>query len=127
MALLQGTPRNATVEALTTVRVWALSRHQLDKVISGREIGSEFARCIVFGSVNKDIAISTNNAYPAPGHTMTVLGSYESSFGGKGFNEALCVGRLNVPTWLVGRVGESDGPRLNSQFQGSGVNCDMVL
>ena len=66
--------------------------------------------------------------WPIAGHTLTATGTFESSFGGKGFNEALGVGRLGVPTWLVGRVGESDGVALAEQLEGSGegVNCDGV-
>jgi ribokinase len=61
-------------------------------------------RVIVVGSVNVDLVIRASRL-PAPGETVTG-GSFERHHGGKGGNQAVAAARQDVPTLLVGAVGD---------------------
>ena len=80
---------------------------------------------VVFGSINMDL-VARSPRLPAPGETLTGH-SFETVPGGKGANQAVAVARLDVPTQMVGRVGnDTFGQDLLTALQQSGVGCDRV-
>lgn len=81
---------------------------------------------VVFGSINMDL-VTRSPRLPVPGETLTGY-SFETVPGGKGANQAVAVARLEVPTQMVGRVGnDTFGQDLLTALQQSGVGCDRVL
>ncbi len=75
---------------------------------------------IVFGSINIDL-VATTSRLPIAGET--ILG--EDFFkipGGKGANQAVALARLEIPTYMVGRVGaQSFGAELVHNLQVPGI------
>jgi ribokinase len=81
---------------------------------------------IVFGSINMDL-VARVPRLPVPGETLT---GYEFTTvpGGKGANQAVAIARLQVPTFMVGRVGQDlFGTQLLAGLRQAGVNCDGVV
>lgn len=80
---------------------------------------------LVFGSINMDLVAQTP-ILPKPGET--VMGRrFETVPGGKGANQAVAVAQLQVPTAMIGRVGnDAFGQVLLTGLQQSGVNCDRI-
>ena len=58
---------------------------------------------LVFGSINMDLVARTPRL-PAPAETITGH-EFFTAPGGKGANQAVAAGRLQIPTKMVGRVG----------------------
>lgn len=81
---------------------------------------------IIFGSINMDLVARTPTL-PVPGETL--LGySFVTVPGGKGANQAVAVARLNIPTIMVGRVGNDGfGQELLTSLQEAGVETTDVL
>ncbi len=81
---------------------------------------------VVVGSANIDL-VATAPAIPQPG--QTILGNRFATIpGGKGANQAVAAARLEVPTALVGRVGDDPfGTTLRANLQHANVNCDHLL
>lgn len=80
----------------------------------------------VFGSINMDLVARTPRL-PAPAETLT---GYEffTAPGGKGANQAVAAARLNVPTKMVGRVGDDGfGTELRQNLAAAGVDTAPVL
>jgi ribokinase len=84
------------------------------------------AHVIIFGSMNMDLVARTPSL-PIPGETL--LGySFATIPGGKGANQAVAVARLNIPSVMVGRVGDDGfGQALRTSLQGHGVDTSDVL
>ncbi|XGV99797.1 MAG: ribokinase [Leptolyngbya sp. BL-A-14] len=84
------------------------------------------AHIIVFGSINMDLVARTPTL-PVPGETL--LGySFVTVPGGKGANQAVATARLNIPTFMVGRVGNDGfGQTLLANLQSAGVDTSDVL
>jgi ribokinase len=81
---------------------------------------------IVFGSINMDL-VARVPRLPLPGETLTGY-SFITVPGGKGANQAVAIARLQVPTVMMGRVGQDPfGAKLLAGLQQSGVNCDRVM
>jgi ribokinase len=81
---------------------------------------------ITLGSLNLDLVTRTPRL-PQPGETL-IGHSFTTTPGGKGANQAIATARLNVPTRMIGRVGnDSFGQTLLANLQNSQVNCDDVL
>lgn len=85
-------------------------------------------RVLVFGSINMDLVAKVPRL-PVPGETL--LGhSFTTVPGGKGANQAVAVARLEVPTAIVGRVGNQFGQELlqnlqSDRVQTSGIYTDL--
>ncbi|WP_414548093.1 ribokinase [Anabaena sp. CCY 0017] len=81
---------------------------------------------IVFGSINIDL-VATTSRLPIAGET--ILG--EDFFkipGGKGANQAVALARLEIPTYMVGRVGaQSFGAELVHNLQVAGVQTENIF
>ena len=57
----------------------------------------------VIGSINTDLIATVEN-FPKPGQTVT--GSYfDTTFGGKGANQAVALGKLDADVTMVGKLG----------------------
>ncbi|BAY11988.1 ribokinase [Calothrix sp. NIES-2098] len=80
---------------------------------------------IVFGSINIDL-VATVPRLPIPGETL--LGyNFVQVPGGKGANQAVALARLQVPTYMVGRVGtDSFASELLYNLENSGVDSSNV-
>lgn len=83
-------------------------------------------KVIVFGSINMDLVVKTPRL-PIGGETL--LGrDFFTAPGGKGANQAVAIAQLNIPTYIVGRVGsDAYGKSLLSSLQSYGVQTDYVL
>lgn len=82
-------------------------------------------KCAVIGSINMDM-VTTVERFPNPGET--ILGkTFATVPGGKGANQAVALGRLGVPTFMAGRVGDDlFGRQYLEHFRNNGVNADAV-
>ncbi|MBD2194501.1 MULTISPECIES: ribokinase [Calothrix] len=80
---------------------------------------------IVFGSINIDL-VATVPQLPMAGETL--LGhNFVQVPGGKGANQAVALARLQVPTYMVGRVGtDSFASELLYNLENSGVDTSNV-
>ncbi|BAY65372.1 ribokinase [Calothrix brevissima NIES-22] len=80
---------------------------------------------IVFGSINIDL-VATVPRLPMAGETL--LGhNFVQTPGGKGANQAVALARLQVPTYMVGRVGtDSFASELLYNLENSGVDTSNV-
>ncbi|ERN41400.1 ribokinase [Rubidibacter lacunae KORDI 51-2] len=80
---------------------------------------------VVFGSLNADLVMSVPHL-PQSGETL-LAGSFTTVPGGKGANQAAALARLNVPTTLVGRVGDDDfGRMLQASLKHVGADTSGV-
>ncbi|MFQ5821874.1 MAG: ribokinase [Candidatus Heimdallarchaeota archaeon] len=80
----------------------------------------------VFGSINMDLVARTPRL-PAPAETITGH-EFFTAPGGKGANQAVATARLQVPTTLVGRVGnDSFGQELRQNLKNAGVDVSAVF
>jgi ribokinase len=81
---------------------------------------------VVFGSINLDLVVKTPRL-PLPGETLTGHG-FTTAPGGKGANQAVAIARLEVSSYMVGRVGgDNFGRELLASLQGAGVQTEYVL
>ncbi|MDZ7958532.1 MAG: ribokinase [Aulosira sp. DedQUE10] len=80
---------------------------------------------VVFGSINIDL-VATVPRLPIAGETL--LGhNFVQVPGGKGANQAVALARLQIPTYMVGRVGtDSFASELLYNLENSGVETDNV-
>ncbi|MBD2206696.1 ribokinase [Calothrix sp. FACHB-1219] len=80
---------------------------------------------IVFGSINIDL-VATVPRLPMAGETL--LGhNFVQIPGGKGANQAVALARLQVPTYMVGRVGtDSFASELIYNLENSGVDTSNI-
>lgn len=80
---------------------------------------------VVFGSINIDLVTRTTRL-PRPGETLTGR-SFATIPGGKGANQAVACARLDVPTKMIGRVGDDVfGQALLDSLQSNGVQTDGI-
>ncbi len=76
---------------------------------------------VVIGSYNRDLIFATDHL-PVSGETR--LGSFASSHGGKGFNQAIAACRLSAPTLFVGALGEDSYAAEAREFaRAEGLSC----
>jgi len=82
-------------------------------------------RVLVFGSINMDLVAKVPHL-PIPGETL--LGhSFATVPGGKGANQAVAAARLEVPTAIVGRVGNDQfGQQLLKNLQSDRIQTNDV-
>lgn len=83
-------------------------------------------RAIVLGSINVDF-VSFTRRYPLPGETLMCedFGIYQ---GGKGANQAVALARLDVPTTMLGKIGNDiSGDIAIASLGKSGVNTEHIL
>lgn len=82
-------------------------------------------KIIVFGSISTDFVVTTNKR-PAVGETVT--GSdFETTFGGKGANQAVASARLGAEVHMVGTVGEDlFGKELIQNLEENGIHTSNV-
>jgi ribokinase len=81
---------------------------------------------LVFGSINMDLVARTPRL-PAPAETITGH-EFFTAPGGKGANQAVAAGRLQIPTKMIGRVGgDSFGQELRQNLEQAGVDSSAVL
>jgi ribokinase len=80
---------------------------------------------VVVGSINADLVAKVNEI-PLAGET--VLGSdFQIHPGGKGANQAVAVGRLGYPVFMIGKVGsDAFGEQLKAGLSGAGVDIRAV-
>lgn len=79
----------------------------------------------VIGSLNYDFFISIDRA-PLTGETMHAK-KVEFSYGGKGANQAYQIGKLGIPTYMVGCVGsDSYGLESMKSLIEVGVNTSLI-
>ncbi len=83
-------------------------------------------RVVVIGSINQDIAVTTDR-FPVPGETL--LGRTVSyRLGGKGANQAAAAARAGAQVAFVGAVGDDEaGYSVRHQLAGFGVDVDTLM
>jgi ribokinase len=80
---------------------------------------------VVVGSVNLDLVASVDRI-PAPGETLTGK-TFQTFFGGKGGNQAVCVAQLGYPVSIVANVGDDEiGESLRNGLRSAGVSTSAV-
>lgn len=79
---------------------------------------------VVFGSINMDL-MTTAPTFPIPNSNHPGV-DFQTLHGGKGANEAVACGRLDVPTYLIGRVGMDDFGRVMMSALSEDTNVDGV-
>lgn len=74
----------------------------------------------VIGSINTDLIATVEN-FPKPGQTVT--GSFfDTTYGGKGANQAVALGKLQADVTMVGKLGcDLYGDNYMKNFESSGV------
>jgi len=77
-------------------------------------------KVLVLGSINIDF-VSFVSRYPQPGETL-ISDDFGIFQGGKGANQAIALARLNIPTLMLGKVGED----ILSDFALSSLQESMV-
>jgi len=83
------------------------------------------ARVVVFGSSNTDMTVQTPRL-PAPGETI-LGGSFRSSPGGKGANQAVAASRAGAEVVFICAVGDDElGRRALDLFRREGLKVDYV-
>ncbi len=80
-------------------------------------------KILCFGSLNLDNVYHVDHIVK-PGETTT-SSSYQLFDGGKGFNQAIALGRANANCCMSGMIGQ-DGIHLITSLQQSNVNADLV-
>ncbi len=81
---------------------------------------------VVFGSINMDLVAKTPHL-PAPGETL-IGHRFSTVPGGKGANQAVAIARLNLPTVMIGRVGNDRfGQELLQSLQSAKVETKDIL
>jgi ribokinase len=76
---------------------------------------------VIVGSITMDLVTRTPRI-PAIGQTL-IGGSFETTPGGKGANQAVAAARLGYPVAMVGKVGDDVyGPRLLENLKQAGVD-----
>lgn len=80
-------------------------------------------KILCFGSLNLDNVYQVDHIVK-PGETTTST-SYQLFDGGKGFNQAIALGRANANCCMAGMIG-LDGVHLKKSLQESNVNADLV-
>ena len=80
---------------------------------------------VVVGSINADLVTKVESI---PHSGETVLGSdFQIHPGGKGANQAVAVGRLGYPVFMIGKVGsDAFGTQLRASMSGAGVDVSAV-
>ncbi|WP_376788990.1 ribokinase [Thermoflexus sp.] len=80
---------------------------------------------LVLGSINMDL-VAVAPRFPRPGETLRGHRFFTAP-GGKGANQAVAAARLQVPTRMIGRVGNDVfGPALRQALAGAGVDVEGV-
>jgi len=80
---------------------------------------------VTFGSINMDLVARTPR-FAEPGETL-VGSDFFTAAGGKGANQAVAVGKLGVPSIMVGRVGDDIfASDLMESMQNNGVDISAV-
>lgn len=83
------------------------------------------SKIIVFGSISTDFVVTTSKR-PAVGETITGT-DFETTFGGKGANQAVASARLGAEVSMVGTVGEDIfGKELIQNLEKNGINTSNV-
>ena len=82
------------------------------------------AAVVVMGSINMDL-IATTDSFPKPNSNQPGT-DFKTIPGGKGANEAVACGRLGVPVWMIGRVGEDDFGRIMMTRLSADANVDGI-
>src|SRR5699024_5641069 len=79
----------------------------------------------VVGSISTDFVVETSRR---PEQGETVFGdSFETSFGGKGANQAVATARLGADVSMIGAVGDDEfADRLVTNLQNENINTDAV-
>src|SRR5699024_9075828 len=79
----------------------------------------------VVGSISTDFVVETSRR---PEQGETVFGdSFETSFGGKGANQAVATARLGADVSMIGAVGDDEfANRLVTNLQNENINTDAV-
>ncbi|PSB22047.1 ribokinase [Phormidesmis priestleyi ULC007] len=81
---------------------------------------------VVFGSINMDLVAKTPRL-PRPGETLTGH-SFSTVPGGKGANQAVAIARLDIPTVMIGRVGNDRfGQELLQSLQSAKIQIEDIL
>ena len=82
-------------------------------------------KCAVIGSINMDLVLRVPH-FPVGGETLTGS-SFRTTFGGKGANQAVALGRLGVPVMMAGRVGnDAFGEAYLEHFRANGVDTSLT-
>ena len=80
---------------------------------------------IVVGSVNVDLVVQTPEL-PHRGETVTG-GTFTSTLGGKGANQAAAAAKLGARVWLVGLTGDDAfGRRAREDLEAHGVDISAL-
>jgi len=80
---------------------------------------------VVVGSINLDLVVGADHI-PQVGETI-IGNSYNTSYGGKGANQAVAVAKLGYPLALVGNVGnDAFGTQLRNGLEGAGVDTTYI-
>jgi ribokinase len=80
---------------------------------------------VVVGSINLDLVVGADHI-PRVGETI-IGNSYNTSYGGKGANQAVAVAKLGYPLALVGNVGnDAFGTQLRNGLEGAGVDTTYI-
>jgi ribokinase len=85
---------------------------------------ASIAAVVVMGSINMDL-IATTDSFPKPNSNQPGT-DFKTIPGGKGANEAVACGRLGVPVWMIGRVGEDDFGRIMMTRLSADANVDAI-
>lgn len=91
------------------------------------QVGKDFwmVRIGVVGSISTDFVVEASRR---PEQGETIFGaSFDTSFGGKGANQAVASARLGAETFMVGAVGhDTFAERLLDNLKKEGINTDAV-
>jgi ribokinase len=111
---------------LKTERAIAIRSHEQNFVNLSLMIDHFYMSIIVFGSINIDL-VATTSRLPVAGETL--LGeTFFTTPGGKGANQAVALAKLEIPTLMIGPVGnDTFGAELIRNLQISGVNTENIL
>ncbi|WP_157950851.1 ribokinase [Peribacillus acanthi] len=84
------------------------------------------SRVLVVGSLNMDLLI---NVPELPKNGETILGGeIKENPGGKGANQAVAIGKLNTPVWMLGAIGEdAHGVALLKSLKEHNVDIKYIL
>ena len=84
------------------------------------------SRVLVLGSVNADFTIRIERL-PAPGETVSG-GTFFTSRGGKGANQAVAAARAGARVHLIAKLGrDSHGEHLAERLAAAGIACEGIL
>ncbi|GAA0149851.1 carbohydrate kinase [Lithospermum erythrorhizon] len=87
--------------------------------------GGNIAPLVVVGSANADIYVEIDRL-PKEGETISAK-TGQTLAGGKGANQAVCGGKLEYPTYFLGKVGEdANGKLITEELEKGGVNLEYL-